>query len=100
MHRKCLLLTQSGHPSTPSATLICSDTMLVLEPRGAMRRRDFIKVIVGWRGRVAADDVAQQPPTPVIGFLRSSRADKNLVGWLQHSVRVCVIQAIQATKLQ
>ena len=54
-----------------------------------MRRRDFIKVIAGSAAALPLVTWAQQPPTPVIGFLRSSRADESgrLVAALRQGLR-------------
>ena len=54
-----------------------------------MRRRDFIKVIAGSAAAWPLVTWAQQPPTPVIGFLRSSRADESgrLVAALRQGLR-------------
>ena len=51
-----------------------------------MRRRDFIKIVIA--GSAAAWPLvtqAQQPPTPVIGFLRPTKAEES--GHLVAAVR-------------
>ena len=50
-----------------------------------MRRRDFIKVIAGSAAAWPLVTWAQQPPTPVIGFLRPTRAEES--GHLVAAVR-------------
>ena len=85
MRCTCLLLTQSGHqhPLPLPPTLLSFHTAL---GGSYVRRRDFIKVAIA--GSAVAWPLAtraQQPPTPVIGFLRPTRAEES--GQLVAAVR-------------
>ena len=80
------LLTQSGHnPDSRSLTAgppiwyvsVATGVALNLAD-GYVRRRDFIKIaIVGSAAAWPYATRAQQPPTPVIGFLRPTKADES-----------------------
>ena len=52
---------------------------------GYVRRRDFIKVIAASAAAWPLVTQAQQPPTPVIGFLRATKAEES--GHLVAAVR-------------
>src|SRR5262245_33309609 len=69
-------------PLAPSRSRVSRCTMLPPEPLGeAMRRRDFIKAMVGSAVLWPPAAYAQQSAMPVVGFLsgRSLASDSNLV---------------------
>src|SRR5258708_39590349 len=68
-------VTRSGH-CLPD---LIRFQIAIVKAEGCMRRRDFIKVIVGSTAGFPLAARAQQPSLPLIGFLCSGAPDGNAI---------------------
>jgi len=80
--------TLAAHALTSSSKLVLVGTMSVLNPGGHMRRRDFVRAIVGSAASWPLVARAQPSTTPAIGYLglTSAKADAYLLARFRKSL--------------